>query len=314
MKKKIFTAACFMLSAAILFTSCEDDEAGVRGPIFDVPTNQEFADLRTTAYNNIKQEFTIDVSQPYTSFTSQKGVLVTLYTGCITKNGAAVTGDIDIEFVEIFDRGTMLATNKTTMGLTDTGAQRLLISGGEFYINATQGGVQLQTNCGIQLTVPCALTGGLDEDMLPWEGVVDAAGNVTWEQLFNDFWGGEGQDGVPFYYAYLDDFGWFNCDKFANFTGPMTDVEIQIPAGYTSLNSTIFIAIEGEPNTLGNLSGEYPVGLECYLIFVSSDGNGGWVYAIKSVTLTQDASYTFTAEELDTATYEEVVAFINALP
>jgi hypothetical protein len=117
-----------------------------------------------------------------------------------------------------------------------------------------------------------------------------------------------------FYNSFNVEFGWFNCDRFASFTGPMTDIEIIVAEGYDNTNSAIFIAIEGEPNTLGNLYGEYPVGLECYIIFVSVDEDGNWVYAVKPVTLTADASYTFTQDELNTATEAQVIAAINALP
>lgn len=284
-------------------------------PVLPIPTAAQFAALHGQVLEDMIQGFTLDASQSYITFTSEKGVVVTLYTDCITKNGNPVTGNIDVEFVEIFDRGAMALTNKTTMGVTTDGSQSLLISGGEFYINATQDGVQLQAGCGITLTVPAALTGDLDPEMLPWEGTLDTAGNIVWNQQFNDFWAGnEQQGGTPAYNAYIDDFGWFNCDKFAAFTGPKTEVEVIVPQGYDYTNSFVFIALVDEPNALGHLGGEYPVGLECHIIFVSGNGTDGWVYAIKSVTLPNNASYTFTSEEFIPATEAEVVAAINALP
>jgi hypothetical protein len=283
-------------------------------PEFTAPTAAQFAALSESALQNCTQGFTLDASNPYISFTSAKGVEVSLYTSCLTKNGNPVTGDIAVEFVEIFDRGAMALTNKPTMGITTGGEQSLLISGGEFYINATQDGIQLQVTCGISLYVPAALTGGLDTDMQAFAGTVAGDGTVVWNPQNMEFWAGSSQGEPGAYNAYLNDFGWFNCDKFANWSGPKTDVEVIVPQGYDYTNSFVFIALTGEPNTLGNLSGEYPVGLECHIIFVSGNGADGWVFAIKSVTITDNASYTFTPEELLPGTEAEVVAAINGLP
>jgi hypothetical protein len=84
--------------------------------------------------------------------------------------------------------------------------------------------------------------------------------------------------------------------------------------GYNTTNSNIFVALAGEPNTLGTIGGEYPVGLEVYLIFVTVDGDGNFIYAIKPVTLPENAAYTFTESEFITATESQLVAAINALP
>jgi hypothetical protein len=310
----------FLLTGALLaflFVSCEDNfpEKTTNPDATTPPTATEFTALRTAAYNNLKQEFTFDAGDTYT-FISEKGVEVKLYGGCLTKNGAPVTGEVDVEFVELFDRGTMLVNNKPTMGLTSGGDMSLLISGGEFYVNVTQDGVQLETNCGYMISVPVTLTGGEDNDMTSFTGTVNANGEVVWEQAPGEFWIGNNDQtgGEVFYNSFNNEFGWFNCDRFASFTGPMTDIEVIVPEGYDYTNSAIFIAIEGEPNTLGNLYGEYPVGLECYIIFVSADADGNWIYAVKPVTLTADASYTFTEDELNTATEAQVIAAINALP
>lgn len=313
--KKTFLLANALL--AFLFISCEDNfpERTTNPDATTPPTAAEFTAMRTAAYNNLKQEFSFDAGDNFT-FTSEKGVSVTIYGSCLTKNGAPVTGEVDIEFVELFDRGTMLVNNKPTMGMTSGGDMSLLISGGEFYISLTQGGIALETNCGYMLSVPVDITGGEDNDMTSFAGTINANGEVVWEQVQGEFWIGNNETGgnEMFYNAFIQEFGWFNCDKFASFTGPMTDIEVIVPQGYNSANSGIYIAIEGEPNTLGNLYGQYPVGLECYIIFVSADEDGNLVYAIKPVTLTADASYTFTEDDFTTVTEAQLIAAINALP
>jgi len=314
----------YLLGALLLFgllTSCETTETtwtppegNNPNPENPLPTAQQFSAVRTLALQNITQDFTFNASDPVTTYISENGVELTIYGGCLTRNGNPVTGNVDLEFVEIFNRGTMLVTNKPTMGAISGGSQQLLISGGEFYVNITQNGVQLESTCGVQLMVPASLTGGLDNDMLPFTGIIDANGNLVWNPEQTEFWAGGETNEQPAYYALLQSFGWFNCDKFANFQGEMTDIEIIVPAGYNNQNSSIFIALPGELNTLGNLSGNYPVGLQCYIIFVTATADGGFAYAIKNVTLTADASYTFTSGEIQEVTEANFIALINALP
>lgn len=324
MKKKY--SLLFASAIVSLFVSCGPTEEIGLGysvnvptqpevPTVTAPTAQQFSAVQATALENRTQHFTIGTNDPWTSFTSEKGVIVWLSGNCFTLNGVPVTGDVDIDYVELFDRGNMLVTNKTTMGVLPNGDKSLLLSGGEVYINVTQNGQQLDTNCGLSVSIPTSLTGGTVPGMLPWKGTVDVDGNIVWEQQFIDFWVGTEQgESEESFNAYLEDFGWFNCDKFYNFEGPKTNVEIIVPQGYNNINSQVFVALVNTPNTLGNLSGEYPIGLQCHLIFVTGDGADGWIYAIKSVTLPEDASYTFTPDEFIAATETEVVAAINALP
>lgn len=55
------------------------------------------------------------------TLTSAKGVKLNINGDCLTKNGNPVTGEVNIEYIELFDKGNMLVTNKPTMGLTADG-------------------------------------------------------------------------------------------------------------------------------------------------------------------------------------------------
>jgi hypothetical protein len=41
------------------------------------------------------------------TLTSAKGVTIKINGNCLTKNGNPVTGSVDIEYVELFDKGHM---------------------------------------------------------------------------------------------------------------------------------------------------------------------------------------------------------------
>lgn len=318
--KTNFTKLGLLFIAIIGLSSCIT-EVDLPNTVAQVspPTPSEFKALEETALENMTQNFNLNVSDGYTTFVTVKGVSISIDPSCLTKNGNPVTGIVQLEVVEIFDRGNMLIANKPTTGQTVSGQKQLLISGGEFYVNAKQDGTQLSTNCGYQIKVPVALTGGADSEMGPFEGTIDTAGDLTWLAASNiEFWMGQNQGPtggqLTEYNAFISSFGWFNCDKFASFSGPMTDISVLLPEGYDNENSNIFIGINGEPNSLGYLYGQFPVGLNCYIIFVTEE-DGLWSYAIKSIaSLPAGASYTFETSELQTGTLAEVVAAINALP
>lgn len=293
----------------------------------NTPTSQEFKALYSQALEDSRQEFTFDTSQSTVTLTSAKGVTLTLYPACLTKNGNPVTGEVKVEYVELFNRGNMLTTNKTTMGLMPDGKKGLLISGGEFYINATQGGVQLEMTCGMQLMVPTALTGGGDTGMSLWTGILDQDGNLTWDEDENS----QGQERGVFvegnnYYCYFDHFGWTNVDRFYSDPRPKTTIYVDVPDGYDNTNCAVFLAYAGETNALALLDtydedtelfsehyGLIPIGLECYVIFVSED-DGDWTYAIKHVTITADHVIVIDDAELATISQQDLIDAIDALP
>lgn len=315
MKTKI-TKLGLLLFAIVGLSSCIT-EVDLPDTVAQVPaTPAEFKALEETALENMTQSFSLNVSDGYTTFVTVKGVSISIDPSCLTKNGNSVAGAFTMEVVEIFDRGNMLVTNKPTTA-TVSGERKLLISGGEFSVKAFQNGVELVTNCGYQIQVPTSLTGGDDYDMGPFSGTIDSQGELIWAAAQQEFWVSNDQSSIgtgSYYNGFIENFGWFNCDKFANFSGPMTEISVLLPQGYNNENSNVYIAISGEPNTLGYLYGQFPVGLSCHVIFVTEE-DGLFSYAIKTVSSLPDAaSYSFDTSELQTGTMTEVTAVINALP
>lgn len=318
----------FLATAAILFANCSNDDNG-NFPQDNVPSTQEFNAIRQVALDNITQNFQIETSDGITTLTSDNGVEIDIDANCLTLNGNAAVGTIDIEYVEVFDGGQMLVTDKTTMGKMPNGDMAMLISGGEFFINATQNGQQLELTCGMNLRIPADLTAP-DNDMTLWNGVIDEDGNLDWEEEDPTGNGGvfleAGTAGGGTYYAYFDSFGWTNVDKFYNYTGLKTQILASVPAGYNFGNCAIYLHYDGEGNALAKLDtydtatglfsehyGQIPVGLNCHIIFATED-NGQWRYAIKAVTIAENAVYNFTLAETTLASEAQVIAAINALP
>ena len=329
----------FLMTVALI-TSCQKDANG-DNDILDVTIEraspQDFTDLKATAIENLTQTFQIDVDGSGT-FTTEKGVEITINGSCLANNGNAVTGMVDVEVIELFDKGTMLATNKTTMGLSPTGGKELLVTGGEFFIEATQNGQPLQLICPMQVLVPTALTGGDDTGMTLWDGLIgmDCAietgcDDVTWVEQKRDGIGagidiGQGAAGQSLYVAFFSNFGWTNVDRFWSDPRPKTKLWAAVPEGFDNGNCALYLSYNGEAGSLANLdaydpetglfsehTGIIPIGLECHVIFVSED-NGNWVYAINPVTIIADGTIVIEENDLNTTTQSQLIAMINGLP
>lgn len=222
----------------------------------------------------------------------------------------------------------MLTTNKPTMGVMPNGDKALLISGGEFYIEATQNGTPLDISCDIQLGIPGDLTGGIDNDMILWTGTIDEDGNLAWEEDKRE--DANGENGIFFegnlYYAFVGDFGWTNVDRFYNDPREKTTILVDAPEGYDNTNCAIYLSYDGEDSGLANLDtydsntglfsehyGQIPIGLECHVIFVTEE-NGNYKYAIKGVTISENETITFTEDETSVVTETQLINIINNLP
>lgn len=312
--------------AIATFVSCDDSDGD---NTVTPPSATEFAAVRKEALAGKTQHFTATAGAGAITLTSAKGVKININGNCLTKAGNAVTGAIDIEYVELFDKGDMLVTNKPTMGLMPDGNKNLLISGGEFFIKATQGGQALATTCSINLLVPTNLTGGLDNAMTLWFGNTEDADDLVWREAKDGADGTGGKGGVQGegnnYYVTFGNFGWTNVDKFYSDPRPKTTILVDAPEGYDNTNSAVYLSYDGEgQNALAKLDtytaaglfsehyGQIPVGLACHIIFATED-NGQWRYAIKAVTIAAGDIYTFTLAETTVGSEAQLVAAINAI-
>jgi hypothetical protein len=313
--------------ATIFFASCTDNENTTPTP----PSSAAFKAITQSGIKKNTQNFTATAGAGVITLTSAKGVIIKLDGNALTKNGNPVTGAIDITFIELFDKGNMLITNKPTMGVMPDGKKSLLKSGGEFFIKAAQGGADLVSNGGIQLQVPANITGTLDTEMLFWAGDTTDEDNLAWVNPRNAAGTGGQKDGnVGFgqtsYNVSFGSFGWTNVDKFYSDPRPRTTILAAVPTGYDNTNSAIYLSYDGEgQNALAKLDtynpttlqfsehyGQIPIGLACHVIFATED-NGNWRYAIKAVTVAPGDVYTFTLSETTIASEAQMVAAINAI-
>lgn len=315
-----------ILAFSFLTLSCNDDESpGVPADTAITPPNSfDFLNLRTIALDNLTQQFdyTIDENTGFIDFTSEKGVEVRIYTSCLTLGGQTLEGDIEVEFLELYERGNLMTTNVATLGKHQNGDLEMLVTGGAFYLNIRQNGVEIDNvACGIQMKVPTALTGGADYDMIMWYGNIDNDGDLVWEEAGN---GAYVEIADSYYFAFLNQFGFTNIDRFYSDPRDRTTLLVDVPTGYSKDNSRVYLSYVGEIYGLSRLQmyengmfsehfGQIPIGLECHVIFLS-EFEDQYVYAIKTVTVAVGEIVTISSDDLYVTTEEGITNHINSLP
>ncbi len=326
--KLSFPRLILLCMVAVLGTSCTTDDAfePILETPFVAPTPAEFNNLRERALA-LHTETALFNAEDGISFTSNDGAVLNIYQNCLMQNGSLVSGEVELTFIDIYETQNMASTNKPTMGLKPNGDKAMLITGGEFFVEVRKDGVLLDMGCSFQLIVPGDNTGGVDPEMILWDGIIDENGDLVWDPIEDR---GDGHGNIYIegdsYFVFQHNFGWTNIDKFYNDPREKTTMSVLAPEGFDYGNSAMYLSYDGEPNALAQLDtfdaetgifsehyGQIPIGLEVHIIFVTADGDN-YRYAIQGVTIAENEVYEFTLEDTQVVTYENWESAIEALP
>lgn len=323
-----------------------DDDGEDTGDIADVqapPSADDFNALALDARDAYTQVYDVDTAG-WTTVIGEEGTELFFFPDSFMKaDGTLADGDVQLELIEIFDKGAMLVTDMPSTGQLPSGELAQLISGGEHYVGATQEGEELRLNGTFQMTTPASNTGGPDMEMNMFRAEVDVgvpAGRddqAVWveEEADREAFGiageGGGADGSgsaeTMYWAISDQFGWSNIDRWYSDPRPKTTINIDVPDGWDDTNSAVYLSYDGEATALARMDtyddttgmfsehyGLIPIGLQVHLIFVT-ESEGDWSYAIQGATIVEDHVTTFaTADDFIETDTDGLVAAINALP
>lgn len=318
-----------LLSGSIFLSvlSCDNEKDATPRP---QPDGEALAENFTANIDDLRQEFTISADGG--AITGAQGTALTFYGTFLTEGGQPVTGDVNIELIEIFDKASMVLTKKATNGKTEDGAIGTLVSGGEFFINATQDGQPLKIDGGFSIMAPTDNTGDVSNEMFLFAGKEECDGDkceLVWEQQADkrvEAGQGQGAGGEmsTYYYAFQSQFGWTNIDRWYSDPRPKTTIFVDVPEGYDDSNCVVYLSYDGEPTALARMDvyddgtqlftehyGLIPIGLEVHFIFVSMVDDE-WEYAIQGATIAED--HVEVINNVQTITEEQLTALINALP
>lgn len=303
--RSLFSLLVTVALNLVLLSGCEDGNERVVKPKPDASRLHFFT--QSNVAENI-QFLSVDATTGGLLYGKKGTVLQFTNDSFADDDGNTATGEVDIKLIEIFDRSTMVLMRKPTMGRDENDALSALKSGGQFYIEATQGTKKLHPAKGFTIIAPVDNTGGADENMRLFTGVEECDAplcNVVWEEDAADR--NVGIDGMQntggsfdAYYAFRNKFGWTNIDRWYNDPRPKTTIFVDVPTGFDNTNCAVFMAYKGEPSALamfdtfdsntGLFSEHYgliPVGLEVHFILVSIIEDEIH-YAVQSATITEN--------------------------
>lgn len=325
LKQSKSIAAALFVVAALVLTSCEKGNNGIdNNPI--PPSASEFRQHRQMALEKRMEKVMINVEEGVLNFESINGSRLNI--NCLSVDNEPLNGEVELSYIELFDKKDMVTTNKPLMGRMANGGKATLVTGGEFFIDVRKDGQQVNNlGCPIRLLVPAELTGGPDPEMILWEGMIDENGDLTWEELNRE--GGDNKseffiEGAD-YYAMFSKFGWTNIDRFYSDDRPKTTMKVKVPEGYNYKNSAVYISYYGERamaqlDTFDDVTGlfsehygQIPIGLDVHIIFATVDGDD-WRYAIQDVSIEDGKVYSFSIGETKTASEEEFTNILSQLP
>src|SRR5690606_11575115 len=342
MKKLIFT----LMAASFIFVSC-DSESVTNEADNQTAQDNKVAGKATAGLENLRNSALADINQGGTVYyDNQRGVTFTTSTrgsivippGSISTNdGKPINGNIKIEYMEIFNRAKMVVTNKPTVANLPTGDKGFLVTGGEFYLDITYNGQQVEIVTPIKVNINTANSNANPLNMVLWNGAIDPNGDLTWHGASTQdlefavdgaVFGGKG--GTAIYDVLIKDsgsFGWCNIDRLSTWPGTKVKLKVTPPAGFDQSNSSVYLAVEGEDNMLAQFdmfdsstntfeehTGLVPVGLDCHIIFVGEQ-SGNYVYYILSTAISSTGTYTVPSSSLITTTsHSQVETAILALP
>lgn len=320
-----------LLITAIMMcmTSCKTKEDNDTGNDPDgMALNQRFSDNRL---DNM-QTFTLDAGTGG-EITGSQGTKVIFPANAFGLNGVAVTGNVEVELIEIYDKATMLLNNMPTSGIRPNSDEEALKSAGEFFIHAKQNGTDLELlqdaqveSRGVGTAIPENMNvfragDGVDDNDL-WQEADEDANGMTDIAIVGER---ETDNGYEIIYLFdISSFGWTNLDRWYSFTGQLTDLFVDVPSIFNGTNCEVYLTYDGEPTALARMDvydtnvnmftehfGRLPVGQEVHIILVA-EINGVLHATIQGATIVENHIEVMASPQ--PITEADLINAIDALP
>ncbi len=323
-----------ILAALIILTAvnCKKDKKEDKNP---QPDGQALENMFQDNRANDMQTFQVDASAGGT-ITGAEGTKITFDPNSFAINGTPVTGNVDIQLIEVYDRANMVMKSMPTTGKRPNGDEETLKSGGELFIKAKQGNNELE------LLNPMHIESGYDPDgsfnnpMQVFRAGDNVNDNEKWEEKDEDQNGHadfadtrEVQDvngNWHIIYGFdTSEFGWTNLDRWFTYTGTLTTLNVGVPDGYTDDNCALFVIYDGEPKALARLDrydastglftehfGKLPVGIDIHILMITSIDDVLHYSLIGTTSVANGTNETM--PDPQPTTESDLIAIINGLP
>src|SRR3546814_574027 len=138
---KKFNTTLIIGAMLTVLASCHKEDVATPDFALAPASAVKFQDLRNQALDDLTQTTTFKAEEGIV-FTSEKGAVVTINPGCLQDDdNNMISGEVTLSFIEIYDRGNMVAANKPVMGKDkgNEGKPAPLVTGGQYNIEIKQG-------------------------------------------------------------------------------------------------------------------------------------------------------------------------------
>jgi hypothetical protein len=286
--------------AAIFFGSCKKKETNSTSTITaadKAQLNSLFAPLRTTP-----QHFTVTAGVDNKIIGADSTILNFYPNSFKDKNGNIITsGSIDIELVEMYKAGDMIANRAST-----TTSSGVLTSGGQVHIGASMNGDEVFANVyGIGFKQTAVLTKPMElyygnttnaDSMVIWRVTEPMNLGSTLTGTSNFLRGQVNPSGSPYFlFDSCVNFKYVNCDHHYDSTSKLVTININVPdnsftpanislsISYPSLNIVTLLGAMSYNSKSVQFSGWAPVGPGCKFVLMTIKGTDYYYFSTSGV-------------------------------
>jgi hypothetical protein len=308
-----------MLAVLLIISACKKKDDGI---ITDPP--METKDGLYATYAPKMETFTVDATSGG-SFISQKGTKVTFKPGSlINASGTPVSGNVTVEFKDIYDKSDMLFADMPTV----MGNGMPLKSGGEFFIRIRQDGQDLtaKKENAIVVEQPLMEKDSIpDKDMKPfiWNAKGGAGGGAGWRPSTDSFGFSAGSYVMGLYEfgSPVGDGTWCNSDNpnyFSSYPQTVLTIDPSInPADYNMDVFLVFNNINSMVHVYKDFSGTdnypynyAPVGLQATVVAVGS--KDGFIYSsFTPITISANQTVSVSLSKTSKADFKNSLTALN---
>ena len=315
---------CLILLICALFSACTKE--GSNEFIADPSNPQNDTTWSSSINNNSAVNQLIDMlTLPYQvdSFDIEAGGHVYWTNGQLGFNSNCtaqpIKGKVKVEYIYLKSKGDMVRSSKPT-----TSSDRILVSGGAFFIKVSQGASVFQMAGGARLNIKYQAS-------LPEAGMQLFYGDTTknsndgftWVPATGDStqvntWQYQDSTLLTGYEMFPSKFGWINCDKFSDTSMPRTTLIDTLPVNFTNTNTAVFAVFKDQWSVVrlyANAADKYfyaynmPIGSKITLISLSKIGDDLYLGA-KEITVAADKVEGLSPE---IASKDKIIAYLKGL-
>jgi len=281
-----FLSKYILLTLLVTLSACRKYENFV--PYNDQEAAAVSSDDFFTATQETGEIFTIDTDATESiEIITNKGTILNISpTSFLDGQNQPVSGLIDVEIIEVLDKGEMMIYDKpNALHLSDA----LLNSVNQIFIRASQNNLELKLKGteSIRIQIPST---AIDANMKTYMSHRVGKANYWIEDenniVINPDFG---------YEIEAFTLGWFNCASAIN-SNVNTSVCLDLPTKYTARNTLAYVAYEGI-NGISRIYGdvvdkefcsELPNGMKAQLVIISVQGAEDYYFDIQDITITDN--------------------------